>query len=248
MGGTGVSQLLLLLAVVLIVGTTLLRTQRHLTRARKQMAWRPPSRYDETMRAEGTGTAYLPDQVAAWEVRMHETARDLAGQLDSKMRALGVLIEQANRAAARLERALEQTAHQPLESGREPRAASRPQAAPGDSVPVATGASQQHDSQATDPCGHIANRPAGSGGAALPIGQASTQAQMLRAAVDKAGRESGPAPTNHATGEHSEDLTTRRREEVYMLSDYGFPPLEIAHRVGIPVGEVELMLRLRAAG
>ena len=31
-----------------------------------------------------------------------------------------------------------------------------------------------------------------------------------------------------------------------MLADYGFAPTEIARRVGSPVGEVELILGLRA--
>jgi hypothetical protein len=43
---------------------------------------------------------------AQWEVDMHETARELKAQLDSKMRALQVLIAEADRAAARLEAAL----------------------------------------------------------------------------------------------------------------------------------------------
>ena len=37
----------------------------------------------------------------------------------------------------------------------------------------------------------------------------------------------------------------RTREEVYMLADYGLATMEIAHRVGVPVGEVELILGLR---
>jgi hypothetical protein len=40
---------------------------------------------------------------------MHETARDLMGQLDSKMRALQALIAEADRAAARLEAALDES-------------------------------------------------------------------------------------------------------------------------------------------
>ena len=36
-----------------------------------------------------------------------------------------------------------------------------------------------------------------------------------------------------------------RYEEIYLLSDYGYPAEEIAHRVGSPVGEVELILGLR---
>jgi hypothetical protein len=43
---------------------------------------------------------------AQWEVDMHETARELKAQLDSKMRALQALIAEADRAASHLEAAL----------------------------------------------------------------------------------------------------------------------------------------------
>jgi hypothetical protein len=42
---------------------------------------------------------------AQWEVEMHETARQLKAQLDSKMSALQALIAEADRAASRLEAA-----------------------------------------------------------------------------------------------------------------------------------------------
>jgi hypothetical protein len=38
----------------------------------------------------------------------------------------------------------------------------------------------------------------------------------------------------------------RRYEEIYTLADYGLDTAEIAHRVGSPVGEVDLILSLRA--
>ena len=41
---------------------------------------------------------------------MHDTARDLSAQLDSKLSALGALVAEADRAAARLEAALERAA------------------------------------------------------------------------------------------------------------------------------------------
>jgi hypothetical protein len=36
-----------------------------------------------------------------------------------------------------------------------------------------------------------------------------------------------------------------RYDEIYLLSDYGHPAAEIAQRVGLPIGEVELILSLR---
>ncbi len=46
-------------------------------------------------------------KTAQWEVDMHETARELKAQLDSKMSALQALIAEADRAASRLEAAME---------------------------------------------------------------------------------------------------------------------------------------------
>jgi hypothetical protein len=50
----------------------------------------------------------LPTQreLEQWEVTMHDLARDLSGQLDSKIRVLELLIREAEKAAARLETSL----------------------------------------------------------------------------------------------------------------------------------------------
>jgi hypothetical protein len=49
----------------------------------------------------------LPDDLARWDVEMHETARQLSAQLDAKLSLLQSLIAEADRAAARLEDALD---------------------------------------------------------------------------------------------------------------------------------------------
>lgn len=48
----------------------------------------------------------VPVEVLRWEVQMHETARDLKAEIDSKMCALQVLIRQAREEADRLEKLL----------------------------------------------------------------------------------------------------------------------------------------------
>lgn len=48
----------------------------------------------------------IPAHYQRWETMMHQTARDLSGQLDSKMSALQSLVREAHSAAARLEAAL----------------------------------------------------------------------------------------------------------------------------------------------
>ncbi len=47
-----------------------------------------------------------PREFANWEVRMHDTARQLSAQLDSKLGLLEQLVREADRAASRLETAL----------------------------------------------------------------------------------------------------------------------------------------------
>jgi hypothetical protein len=46
--------------------------------------------------------------VRQWQVEFHETCRDLKAEIDSKMRALQILIVEANAAAERLEKAREE--------------------------------------------------------------------------------------------------------------------------------------------
>jgi hypothetical protein len=52
-----------------------------------------------------------PPELLRWHVEMHETARDLSAQLDSKMRVLQLLIGQARQEADRLERLLDHGEH-----------------------------------------------------------------------------------------------------------------------------------------
>jgi hypothetical protein len=48
-----------------------------------------------------------PTDVLRWHVELHDTARDLKAELDSKITALQVLIRMAGQEAARLERLIE---------------------------------------------------------------------------------------------------------------------------------------------
>ena len=72
-----------------------------------------------------------------------------------------------------------------------------------------------------------------------PPRQPGNQAHCLEHA-GAAGRDHAAAsPTAPRAG---------RREEVYALADYGYDAVEIARRVGSPIGEVELILSLREKG
>jgi DNA-directed RNA polymerase specialized sigma24 family protein len=90
-------------ALVLVIGWLLLRTHRYL--ARQKGSDSPLVRLARLKQAKQGHHLDAPPEVARWEVQMHETARELSGQLDSKMRVLQALIAEADRAAARLEAA-----------------------------------------------------------------------------------------------------------------------------------------------
>jgi hypothetical protein len=100
---------LLLIAMAVAAGILLMRSNRYFSslrqsdtssRCRKPAA--QPPRY-----------ADVPDDVVRWEVEMHDQAREVMAQLDSKMSALQALIAEADRAAARLEAALAQSGRLP---------------------------------------------------------------------------------------------------------------------------------------
>jgi len=99
--------IVILLGLALAAAALLMRSHRYFARQRREGAGIPPPgstlRRDPAHPGPHTGA---PPEVDQWEVRMHETARHLMGQLDSKMRALQALIAEADRAAARLEAVL----------------------------------------------------------------------------------------------------------------------------------------------
>jgi hypothetical protein len=92
-------------AILIFTITLLVRIRRYAVRQKKkpQAVSVRTHRPDASRRGHHLGA---PAEALQWEVQMHETARDLSAQLDGKMRALGHLIAEADRAAARLETAL----------------------------------------------------------------------------------------------------------------------------------------------
>lgn len=157
----------LVIAAILVITLTLfLRLYRYQSRQKRV---RSTSRHDGPVTTNSRSyQAEAPDSLVRWEVQMHDLARDLKAEIDSKMIALGHLVRDADRAAERLEKAL----------------ASAP-----------------------------------------PLNDPS--AEEKQPAQPR-------APENAAL-----------REEVYTLADYGFSVHDIASRMGTPVGQVELILRLR---
>lgn len=169
-----------------------------------------------------------PDRSPAlddWEVRMHETARELIGRIDAKLAALQALTLEADRAAARLEQAL--AAASRIDSP----AASGCDAVSPDAAAARPGGQLRPTSASTDALSELAPEKR-----ELDAPRAD-QADALRTAGDRCGLDLSSMPPSES----------RRHEEIYLLADYGFDPAEIAHRTGMPIGEVELILRLREA-
>ncbi len=174
------SALALLAVALLVSGFLLFRTQRYFARAARTGAGQAPG-------APHPAEALTPPHEAVrWQVEMHELAREVSARLDNKVRILEHLIQDADRAAARLESALDQV---------------RPHTEP----------------------------------AAAP-----------RAAAARGALETNPAAASTSQTSRSEKAPeTRRHEEIYTLADYGHAPAEIARRLNLPQGEIELILSLR---
>ena len=206
---SGLSTLLVLAALAMTTGFLLMRWQRYFSRQQRSQSpivhTAPPESHDS---GHMIGA---PDEVLKWEVQMHDVARDLSAQLDSKMGALEHLIREADRAAARLEDALR---------------AAQPTSAPSPDA--------RHQTPQTPACFEETSE-------ADP--PPTSQADSLRSAdpTERAARSEKVGVGNTTEGSSGE----RRYEEIYLLANYGFDAAAISHRVGIPVGEVELILGLR---
>jgi hypothetical protein len=180
--------LLLLGAMLVIIAFLLFRSKRYF--ARLQNA--PPARFPIDESPARPSYEPRPDSVAQWEVEMHDFAREISGQLDSKMSGLAQLIRESDRAAARLE--------------------------------AAVAASERRG---------VVLRPD-----TVPPAPADATATPETAPVP----EPSSAPAEPLKPETSPD---HRYDEIYMLADYGFDTNEIAQRVTMPAGEIQLILSLR---
>jgi len=99
------------LCLLLLAATAaflLIRTRGQLARQRQRWATEGSHArdYGEVRRKASPSVDGRPDELARWEVGMHETARELSAQLDAKLSLLQSLIAEAERVAARLEDAL----------------------------------------------------------------------------------------------------------------------------------------------
>lgn len=164
-----------------------------------------------------------------WEVQMHELAREIEGRINSKIRLLEQFIQEADRAASRLETAL-----RAAEQIRKTQAAGM---LPGLSHPATVsgfGPSSSADAETTVT---KENENAKEGDSQLQP-EAGGRTHL-------SDQPSGASPSSE-TGDSAEKGHHRRSvEEIYTLSDYGYSIEEIAQRTTTPIGEVQLILSLR---
>ena len=97
------------LCLILLMGAAiflLLRTRGQLARQRRAADGDEAAIYAKMPRVDSLPDG-LSDDLAQWQVNMHETARQLSAQLDTKLSLLQSLLADAERAAERLESALD---------------------------------------------------------------------------------------------------------------------------------------------
>jgi hypothetical protein len=218
-------QIIMLGAVVAITIILLMRTSRYFARPKApEPSW---SSVGRRTKSDGEHAANVPQEMAAWEVEMHEFVREIKAELDSKMRALQAVITDADRAAARLEAALRGTPNASLP--REGEALTEPNSMSKASLNAAARQEPRPPEIAKRSINfqeEAGKRQQGIDLSALPVSQAESLS---------------PSGVPHA--EHSS--AQAKKEEIYTLADYGMTSAEIASRVGHPIGEVELILSLR---
>jgi hypothetical protein len=206
-------------AVALTTAILLFRAQRHFGNRKNDQAYlvRSPRSAPEDRRP----LLDAPPEMERWEVQMHETARELAGTLDTKMRALGHLVREANQVIARLERLLDGGRNEPDRQEADAPAADPAQPCDGHRAAAAErGVTRAEGPRLTET---LMRPPVPSAEAALAF--------RVSAAEPRAEKPKGDD----------------RYADLYTLADAGCDAAEISRRLGTPVGEVELILGLRSA-
>lgn len=102
--GNGLATAVFVAGIALVSWVLLRRSSRFFGRRAQQLP--TIARASRSDNVPEQPSSAEPDDMTRWEVHMHEAARQLSAQLDTKMSALGTLVAEADRAAARLEAAL----------------------------------------------------------------------------------------------------------------------------------------------
>jgi hypothetical protein len=173
-------QLFMLIGMGLMIYILWRRSNRHFGKG--GTAYRPQRRVSALEKGRDLALCDAPPEVTRWQVEMHETARDLKAEVDTKLALLQILIQQSNSAAERLEQAI-------------------------------AIAEQKGIRTALDPL----------------------------AAIDAWREDDADAPPSPPA-----ELAPPQSNAIYVLADQGYSAASIAHETGLPLGDVELVISLRA--
>ena len=171
----------------------------------------------------------IQGSAAKWEAEIHQIGRQIVGQIDSKMAALQAITLDANRTANRLEilvEHLEQIARHQIE-WQQSQMAQNAQASA--LVPNVIPVTESPPESA-------------------PLAEVLKELADDLEGVHKAIEQSvtfGKQPEQATVLRLSEFQTKNLRGEVEMLSNYGLDVREIAQRMNISPGEVDIMLQIQ---
>ncbi len=104
----GTTTLLMIGGIVLASWLLLRGSRARWARSRKNVVDPRSVRRNLDEQSRPSSLASVPPEVLRWQVELHDTARDLKAEIDSKLVALNALTRLAREEADRLERLLEQ--------------------------------------------------------------------------------------------------------------------------------------------
>ena len=179
-------------------------------------------------------TGAIQGQAAKWEVEIHQLGRQIIGQIETKMAALQAITLDANRTANRLEilvEHLEQIAQKQVEKQQEMR--QNVDAPPTEAPPTVISATKSAP-EAAAPLAEV-------------LKELTDNISDFRNSVKKTATFSEfTEQVEQATILRIEDIQAQSlRGEVEMLTNYGLKPPEIARRLNVSVGEVDLILQVQ---
>ena len=177
----------------------------------------------------------IQGHAAKWEAEIHQLGRQIIGQIDSKMAALQAITLDANRTANRLEilvEHLEQIARNQIEQQQ------TAQKAVADvlETPATVIPATESVSEATPLADVLREIDGDLKGIRKAIRQSTTLREQVAPATVLRLAELQVAP---------DYSSAHIRGEVEMLTNYGLEPQEIAERLNISLGEVDLILQVQ---
>ncbi|HTN75254.1 MAG TPA: hypothetical protein VL096_08410 [Pirellulaceae bacterium] len=114
-------QLLMIAGIGVVIWVLWRRSSKHFGRG--GTAYKPAHRIQSLKTDRDLAMIDAPPELARWQVEMYDTARDLKGEIDTKLAVLQMLTLHANEATARLEHAIERAEKLGLGSALDPLAA-----------------------------------------------------------------------------------------------------------------------------